>query len=422
MIKKIFLGVLLFFFLYMDPIYFGAFKWSQIWKVILMLFMISFLFVKKIKLNKIISTYIISSFFYIISPFLFDYFTDTLVYLTTLLFFPTIFLLVYFITKKTGDYLSILSFLSIFFILSFIPFYFELLPQLGSSYDIKSLGISNEKTISGLFQKPHPASQVLAYSCLTLFYVISKTKNSKKYFLILILILGVYFQIKTFVRLGLLMTLVGAFFYYIYKTNVAKKLKSFLFAFIILILSFPFVSETNTFKSYEKRLFGENQYDYSYHNSKIIDYNKISSGRIGIWKSSINSLLSNDDPFEIIFGLTESELLNRNRKNFGLAVFSHNGFIDAFVTNGLIGILLYIYFIITWFKSIINRKMLFFKNYSEYKYVLSVFFIFLVSTLFQGGKIIYDGLFLSLSILILFSKKIQSEYQRFNCFKFMIYI
>ena len=410
MIKKIFLAVLLFFLLYLDPIYFGTFKWSQIWKVILMLFMTGFLLSKKLKLNKIILIYIISSFFYIISPYFFVYLSVTLVHLATLLFFPSIFLFFYFTNRKAGNYLSILSFLSVFFILSFIPFYLELLPQLGTSYDIKTLGISNEKAFSGLFQKPHPASQVLAYSCVTLFYVISKTKNRNKYLLILILILGFYFQIKTFVRLGFLMTLIGAFFYYLYKTNIAKNLKGLSYVFIILILTFPFLSETSTFKSYEKRLLGENQYDYSYQNSKIVDYNKISSGRIRIWKSSVNSLFSNDDPSEVIFGITESELLKRNRRDFGLAVFSHNGLIDAFVTNGLIGLLLYIYFLITWYKSIINKKMLFSKNLLEYKYILSIFFVFFVSTIFQGGKIIYDGFFISLSILILFSKKIQSEH------------
>jgi O-antigen ligase len=410
MIKKIIFSIFLFFFLYLDPIYFGSLKWAQIWKVLFIMFNFLFFFKKSI-INKILFIYLLSTGFYFITPFFFVYMKEIFVQITGLLFFPSIYFFIYSLTKKQDNYLSILTFISVFFILSYVPFYLELLPQLGSSYNIKSLGISDEKTLSGLFQKAHPSSQVLAYSCVTLFYVTSKTKNKFiKFQLLFIVILGLFFQIKTFVRLGLFMSILGAYFFFIYRSNFARKVNVFIFLIVVLIISFPLISESKLYDSYKQRLFGENKYSYSYTDSEVVNFDKMSSGRLGIWKSSFNNLLLNDDPIEVLFGITEPELQKRNKISVGLSVFSHNGIIDSLVTNGLIGLLLFIYFIITWAKTIFKRNKLYFKNSKEFKYIISVFLIFLFSILLQGGKIIYDGLFISISILMLFSNKIQHEH------------
>ena len=188
-IKNFILGVFLFFFFYFDTIYLGPLKWAQLWKGIYIIIMMSF-WIKQTKIKlKMFKVYFLLPLFYMATPFFFQNFSHILIRTFEYLFFPSTFLFIIYITKLNKNYISsILEFISIFFIISFIPFYLKVLPELGKTYDLEALGIGDQSGITGLFQQPHASSQILAYSCISLFYLILKTnKKSTKIILKLFL-------------------------------------------------------------------------------------------------------------------------------------------------------------------------------------------------------------------------------------------
>jgi asparagine N-glycosylation enzyme membrane subunit Stt3 len=66
--------LLLFLLIYLDPISIGYFKWAQIWKIIILLFL--FLFIKKTKQNKLSKLYFLLAIISLINVFIFDNFIN----------------------------------------------------------------------------------------------------------------------------------------------------------------------------------------------------------------------------------------------------------------------------------------------------------------------------------------------------------
>jgi len=406
MIKKIAISIFLFLLFYLDSIYLGPIKWAQLWKGCFILIMMGLWIFKKKKSAKVFTFYFYMVFFYFLTPFLFTNFNHILIKSIENLFFPSTFLFLHYLTRNNHNYTAFLSFISVFFIASFTPFYFNIIPELGKTYDLELLGLTGQSGISGLFQQPHAASFVLAYSTLTLVYVIQKTRSkSLNAFLIFMIILATFFQLLTYARLGLLMTLVGFIYMYAYQLNLVKMLKFSLIVIVGILISASFIKETQSYESMKLRFYGQSKFSDNSTFSGELNYNEISSGRLTIWSSSLENVIHPNNVAEFLLGITELELTERNEKKINLAVFSHNAFIDSLVTNGLIGFIIFILFLITWFKLILQIKLPNFKNSIDQKFCLTIFIIYLVSLFFQGGVIIYEGIFISFSLLLLFNKR-----------------
>jgi O-antigen ligase len=153
------------------------------------------------------------------------------------------------------------------------------------------------------------------------------------------------------------------------------------------------------------RILGQTKWNDNTSVSGEFDYNKVSSGRFDIWYSSINNLFVNNNFFEIVFGITEPELQSRNKKSINLSIFSHNGFIDSFVTNGIIGFVLLFMFLKGWYKFLNQIKFKKNRKLPEFRYGISVFIVYIITLIFQGGVIVYDGFFISMSLILIIKLK-----------------
>lgn len=392
--------ILVFIIVYLDPLQFGPFKWSQIWKSIFILFVFFRYFLLKKNKLILVNIYVLLSLNFLITL---SFFIDPLSLLThclSFLFFPSIFLFFYYNYRSFEDYEAILKFSSSFVIVSFIPFYFGLLPELGKSYDLSVLGDVGSNSLVGLFQRPHSAALILSYASLTMLFFLQSSKSKRKrLFYILMFLLSVLLVLKTYVRTGLLMIIIGFFIFYFYKSTYVKKTKVLVITFIIGLTGL-IITSSNEANVYEMRMFGETEYSGNSKNDEL-DLNQISSGRLSIWESSFASWNEKDSVMDILFGIGENELLKRNYQKIGFSVFSHNGFLDMLVVNGLVGLILFLLFLWKWYNIIKSTNQGPRPLPSSRLYALSVFFMYVISCFFQGGPIIYDSIFISSSILIL---------------------
>ena len=411
MIKKIIVSIFLFLLFYLDSIHLGPIKWSQLWKGFFVLIMMGYWMYIERKSIKMFNIYFTMLGFYFVTPFLFVNFFDIIIKITEYFFFPSIFMFILYLSRKNHSVQGILSYISILFIFSFIPFYFNLIPELGKKYDLIAIGVL-EGGLSGLFQQPHAASQILAYSSVSLLFLILKKDSKSQHVLIFILFLSIFLLIQTYVRLGILMTFVGFTIMLIYKTNLRKRVKYAVVISLILIITPNFITNDEVYVPLQMRALGNTQYNTNSADYQEIDYNRISSGRIKIWEASLTSLFEKDNALEILFGIGETELIKRNKNKIGYAVFSHNGFIDMLVTNGFVGLILFILFLINWYDLLRQAQRVNFKNSIEHKFALSIFLMYLISVLLQGDVIIYEGIFITLSILLIYSKKELSNVKR----------
>jgi len=294
--------------------------------------------------------------------------------------------------------------LSAFVIISFLPFYFNILPQLGTSYELEDMGFEINDALSGIFQQPHEASISLSLSIITLTYaLVNEKKFLNKILFSALIVVGIFFLIKTYVRLGILMFLISLFFIFFYKTKLVLKTK-FLFIFVatsILSVTYLINNSSTQIVTFTARLLGQTAYS----SSSDIDSDIVSSGRLTIWESSIESWKEDGDISVITLGLSEPELIKRNKQKIGKAVFSHNEFINALATGGFISLFIFLGFFFFWFKKINILKN---KNFDiqYYKYALIIFVNYFLFCLLQGGPIsVIAGAFILFSLVPLFQLK-----------------
>ena len=398
--KKLFLFSFLFILLYLEPLNFLGLKFSHIWKIILIFIFIQIFLKKKIYFN-FFKLYFFYGISLIVTPFFIEYPLEILTQSIKYLFFP--FMMSFLLYNRNYNYIN-KEMLSAFVIISFLPFYFNILPQLGTSYELEDMGFEINDALSGIFQQPHEASLSLSLSIITLTYaLVNEKKFLNKILFSALIVVGIFFLIKTYVRLGIFMFLISLFFIFFYKTKLVLKTK-FLFIFVataILSVTYLINNSSTQIVTFTARLLGQTAYS----SGSDIDSDIVSSGRLTIWESSIESWKEDGDISVITLGLSEPELIKRNKQKIGKAVFSHNEFINALATGGFISLFIFLGFFFFWFKKINILKN---KNFDiqYYKYALIIFVNYFLFCLLQGGPIsVIAGAFILFSLVPLFQLK-----------------
>lgn len=399
--KKIFLFLFLFLLLYFEPLYFLGLKLSHLWKIIFIFICIILIFKKNYFFPKFVKIYLAYGISLTVSPFFLEHNFDILIQSSKYLFFP--FLFTFLLINRNYNWID-KQMLSAFVIVSFLPFYFNLLPQLGVSYELETMGFEINDALSGIFQQPHAASLALSLSVTTLILGLSKeNKLPKKILFSALIVMGMFFLLKTYVRLGLILVLISLCLIFLYKTRVGVKFKLISFFVFIGIIFGTYLTNNNStqIETYKARLLGQSGYSVD----NEVDSNSISSGRLNIWKSTLYNWLKDDEVSIIILGLSEPELIKRNKKDIGQAVFSHNEFLNALAVGGLISISLFFGFFFLWWKKIkILKKKIFDIQY--YKYALVIFVNIFIFNVLQGGPIsLISGLFILFSLVPLYELK-----------------
>jgi O-antigen ligase len=335
------------------------------------------------------------------------YSLETFIVFTKFLFFYIILLLILSIKwfNDNNNIYKLLRFISLFFILTTLPFLFNIIKPLGVGYDLSGAGYENLHGFVGLFQIPHGASEIMAYSSVTLlFFSVSTTNYWYKLFYLTIATFGVFICLQTYVRTGMFMLLTGIIILYLFKQKSKHFLKIIPFIAIGVFATFGYISKNQALID---RMKGKNIYQ------KKTSINSMSSGRIDIWESTITSFFEDRDLQIVLFGLGQTELINRNYKRLGNTVFSHNGFLDVLTTSGFVGFFAFLGFLFFWLTTtfrVFNYK----DNYRNPmgRLPFTIFMMYISFMMVQGGSLVYGSFFVALSIK--FSRNIIRNKQLLN--------
>ena len=377
---------ILFFILLFNELYeIGFITISQLWKILLVFFLAIAIFSSKKKFKNplfVKISFARSIKFLFNGGYFKNFFLEVLDFSRYILFF----FIYKFLQKKNYSPIIInqfLYYLSVFIVLSFIPFYFEIFEQKGKivnfSTDYNSLDISN---FVGLFQGGHAAAISLAFSNLFLVNNLLKDKLNFKSFTFLLVLIGFYFQYLTLIRTGYVVLVFGLIILLIPKRFSFTKIVGFTSLLIFGFLLIEFLLSNN--QAFYDRIF-----DVRFGNQQ-----STGSGRFLFWIAAIELWL-NGSVFEILFGFGLENLMNATREASGLKVFSHNEFLTQLAQNGLIGFTLTVLFIYSLFKYIYKRK-------KSSNFMLSFAFVssYLIIMLLQGGVWFFAEIFLCLSIYL----------------------
>jgi hypothetical protein len=315
----------------------------------------------------------------------FNYFMSTFSLFTqTFSLFIFTYTLPHLISKN--NLLKLVKFMSIFVILSFIPYMIGILDTLGRVADMSAYG-AERFGLLGPFQNPHSSSISLAVSIIVLSHFIEIEKNkSLKILFLLILFLGFFELLRTYIRTGLVMVMIGYFYMYLWNRSISFYLKITPFLLIgIYIIMYIYYSDP----IWQNRLADKNIYS----NQAIYG-----SGRLMFISFAIENWLS-EGFVSWIIGLGTDYGKDLMKLDIGSRLFAHNGYIQIIQSDGIIGIFLYI---ITIFY--IYKYIRLFKENNYYRMTMTLLLIYLTEMMLQGGTYMLLFFYFS-SFIVLLSNK-----------------
>ncbi|MBL1421538.1 MAG: O-antigen ligase family protein [Alphaproteobacteria bacterium] len=282
------------------------------------------------------------------------------------------------------------KYLVIFLALSCLPFWLGLEP-LVMVKTLNSFGFEAQRFV-GLFQNIHNAAGGLAVAAVSLLYLAKfETKKSVKYLLYICFFIATIGMLQTFVRTGLLMFVVGMLVinFAEMKRNFGRVL--FLSGLLVVVLWLG--------------VFNSDEYMARIFDTRTIagfgDYRDIGSGRFLIWETNLRTIFS-QDLWGVLIGLGIGLSGTIMYQEIGLEVFSHNGFVDALVQSGVIGLFLFILYLSSIFKYI-NR----FRGNKYYTLSISYFCMYIAFQLVQGSnQFLVMSLFSFLLILLKYTPQL----------------
>lgn len=302
--------------------------------------------------------------------------------------------------KNKSQILLHLFYFSGFVVLSFMPFQLGILQSRSEGYDLESYGIQ-ETGIVGIFQNPHTASITIATAIINLIFIyhflLKKQQNILyKRICLLLIAIGIFFLYKIFVRTGYILLIIGLVVLFIRQLNY-KSLKYFVLIIAISIAGLTYFYNSN--EAFRKKI--SDDYTGQQKNDNLSRYG---SGR---FLFALTNIKNWEESSIIIQFVGNGEEISKDlmEKKIGKRLFSHNGFVDVLIQNGIIGLLIYIGFIISYYKTI--RSM---RNNPFYDLCNANFFMYLTMQLLQGG------FFFIFDIVLAFNLSIAYNYNKLiNC-------
>ena len=389
--KHFFYFPIFFLLMYMGPrINILGVKFIIIWKVLLLIGLIYFILRKKsIRTN----TFIKLGYLYCLNMFLsfgaLEDFNNTFINFSKFLMIPLTAQLTlnYFEYKNILKYLNFIKVVSVYIILSGIPFLMGVLESNSEGYELDSYGYVGT-AFAGFFQNAHSTSINFAISMLVvLYFLLREKKLRKRIFYFLLILLGLYMEYKTYVRTGYLIFILG------FVILTFKNIKSKFFIFILIITSVVgLLFVYNNDSALQMRLNDENIYSQDSQKMR-------GSGRLLIFAAHLENMLD-ADIITIITGLGQENSTKMVGNKMGKDFVPHNGFIEALVYNGVIGFMIFVF----WLRSgyLIVKKS---KQFFLYSISFSIFFIYLIVMLVQGGNWFFLDIFFTMFIMMCFYLK-----------------
>jgi hypothetical protein len=385
------LGLLLLFLFHFESITFGPLKVSQLWKGLLLIF----LFVNVVRNWKIKSS-IYNPLFLIsfITIFSLETILNPLNAFSTFLLIIIIpFIGLFALDKDIIWCKKTILFISCFYILSFTPYELGFLTPLVDGYDLaRSYGFDVQGSI-GPFQTVHSASTALAGALLVIFYFLLTSDINRPWFFLIFLI-GFYFLFNTYARTGMAMFAVGVLIMLLNFSYVSMKMifRVGLLVAAVLSLAIAWVLPNDAVIA---RITGERL--RSTEGSSLA---AMGSGRGWLAMDSLE-IYSEANPIEKIIGMGITEQKRRMSDKRGVSLVPHNGFLSILLHTGLVGILLFF-----WFLKNIWRLINKFSNKNDKAFLRSLLSAYVVMTFTQQ----FDIHYMPVLLMLAFAWKLKSNH------------
>lgn len=389
-----FLYIGMFILLYVESLTVFGLKISILWKLAIIAYclIVSLAMIlrkRKIYLFVLFSILLAFKTFFSISSM--DYPMVTIELFIENLFFAALFL--YFVYRVDRPILELIGkHFSIFIIISFLPFIFGLLTPLSEGYGLYRFGLEDAFGLIGVFQKPHAASITVAFAVIVIFYHYT---NSKKFiqrvFYGLLIALGTYIMFKTYVRTGLVMMVAGMLYVALKRKDKFKYFKLMIASSLAALVFFVvYINDTVI----QMRMSDQTIYNQE---------GSVGSGRLLYWYHAVDNWYT--EGFEsIVIGLGQEYARDLMYEDVGNKIFAHNGFIQILQAEGLIGIGLYIGFLLNYYLFIRRKRK---SNYYIINIALLITYLFMM--MFQGGVAFFMMFYLALFVALLAKDELQDK-------------
>lgn len=253
---------------------------------------------------------------------------------------------------------------------------------------------------SAIFGDIHAASSYFSASIFVYIWAFSNKKFTtkvQKIFNAFLLGVSLVSLFMTYVRTGWLMCLIGVLCFFRVERITNKQFVTGVLALFLIFGGLVYFYNTN--EAFNARISGRNIYNNK--NATGVDLG--GSGRIDFWKSGVE-VWWNGSVYEFFCGVGLDKVVAHNAEKVGRGVFSHNQFVDTLARNGILGLLLLLFFYYGLYIYIRKRKCKV-QNLAYATWIGSVIFAF-----FQS-EIYFDYAFIFALILVLLDKSYKEQRQ-----------
>jgi len=236
-----------------------------------------------------------------------------------------------------------LKLLTIFVVISAVPFLFGLLEPIGTAYDLSNIADSEIEGFVGIYQKAHSAGLMFMFSSLCAFSFAARSRRWSQVLWAIIFIVSVYLLFMTFVRSAIVGFVLGI----LYLSYALALWRRGWRAFAVLLLGVVIIASTlSDISGIERRFLGiSKQTEIS-----TVDINVTSSGRIHMWSTALQ-IYAESNPKNWILGVGRDRVPDLMNERTGRRVFAHNGFINELLGGGIVAFITILGFLIYMWKA-----------------------------------------------------------------------
>lgn len=398
--KIVFFYLFFFLLLYIEPFSIGGRTIGVLWKIAFLaavLLPVSVYIFKRKTIEPFVLFAILLSIKMLFNISSFEYFNSTISLVAKNLMFPMLFL--FFIIKlNTEQLIYFAKHFSILIVLSFVPYLIGILNPIAEGYDLSAYGVKESFGLLGVFHQVHAAGISLGIALVVLFYFFQEEKNKTMRLIYILLIgLGTYEIILTYVRTGLLMALIGIFYLWM-KEKESKKYITAIYFIVPAIFLVTYMYITNPVL--QMRIFDENIYNK--HRETGLD--RLGSGRIIYAKTALVNWYEEGSVGHLM-GLGFEYGKIKMGEAIGNKIFAHNNYVQMLQQEGLMGFVLFLLYLYSLLRYILRRK-----TNKFYSISMALALAYLAEMLVQGNFLF--PMFLLISIFLALMKKTEIEYER----------
>lgn len=360
----------------------GSVKFSQLWKIPLVLAIMVYLLVSVARKNVgFVKVFYLFALKNLLNLGLIENFVNNVIIAAKFLNLPLLLHLFTRIFKTPSSARLVLIRVAQYFILSGIPFHLGLV----DSY-VEGLEFGDKFSFIGLFQNPHGASSATALSVLVVLFYLKNAKLPRLawWYNVFLISVGVYSVYLAFVRTGYAMLILGSIaVLWPRRLTVKQASRAIVVALVGVSAAVLLVQSNEAFRA------------------RILDLSEsgekrdLGSGRLKFAQYSID-FWADGDVVELLIGRGQDAVMENLKATTGMRIFSHNGFVDSLAANGLVGLALHILMIYYFYRLVAESK-----NMASYRLGIAMFVSFVSYQATQGGAGFPTDLILALSLSIL---------------------